>query len=99
MEEKTTIVMLFSMYTSTKLVVGPDILGEILFVVTVGFDGGLGRVPIPIIRGGQVDGCSQYCHSIDFSHEESDGRFYVRTGHLRFQNILVFTYVEVGDEQ
>ena len=52
MEEKTTIVMLFSMYTSTKLVIGPDILGEILFVVTVGFDGGLGRVPIPIIRGG-----------------------------------------------
>ena len=59
LEEKTTIVMLFSMYTSTKLVVGPDILGEILFVVTVGFDGGLGRVPIPIIRGGQVDGYSR----------------------------------------
>ena len=39
MEEKTTIVMLFSMYTSTKLVVGPDILGEILFVVTVGLMG------------------------------------------------------------
>ena len=55
--------MLLSLYTSTKLVVGPDILGEILFVVTVGFDWGLGRVPIPIIRGGQVYGCSQYYQS------------------------------------
>ena len=90
---------MLSEYTSTKLVDGPDILGEILFVVTVEFDGGLGRVPIPNIRGGQVDGCSQYCHSIDISHEESYGRFYDRTGHLMFQNILVFTYVEIGDKQ